>query len=75
MFSFEKDKFDKIILGKCFGVGIEHRTNDKGQPIGDLLTLLVEDDGCWHLTTTVFDEFWINDIIDVLRKALKESEK
>lgn len=53
------------ILGKCFGVRIEHR-NDAPN---DLITLLVEDDGNWLVTDTRLDAGWIDDLISVLQSA------
>lgn len=53
------------ILGKCFGVRIEHRTDAPN----DLVTLLVEDDGNWHVKEMAFDAGWLDDLISVLQAA------
>jgi hypothetical protein len=58
--------------GACFGFTRTKRQHN-GKPIGDLISLYIEDDENWHHVVD-FDELWINDLQSVLQVA-KASNK
>lgn len=61
---FELGKPD--FAGACFGFNVTPRKN-----MSPLLTMFVEDDGCWHKKTS-FDASWADDIIEQLQAVKKE---
>jgi len=57
-------------LGECAGVEVKHSTYQVAGKTYDhyLFTILIDDDGFWHVPITL-DTEWIDDLIDVLQQA------
>lgn len=55
-----------MFAGACFGFNVT--TREMAAP---LVTMFVEDDGCWHQMDS-FDSSWIDDIVTQLVRVKKE---
>ena len=63
--SNEKGFKGSTVHGAVFAIKFSPRSAGKS----DICTLLVEDDGYWSEKKVTFDEFWLDDLLEVVQYA------
>jgi hypothetical protein len=65
---FDEEKYEHVVLGKCFGFGLRRRHDNDPHVCW---ILLVEDDENWFPSQHGGSSFWLKDVQQVLKKTIE----